>query len=323
MTAGRRVLVVGAGIAGLACARALSVAGVHVKVLDKGRSPGGRSTSRREGDRTFDHGAPGFDATTDAMRTEVSRWEAAGVVRPWSPPGETPSWVAAPTMGALAAYLADGIDVALGHAVTRVGRRGDVWSLTTDDGAVHESDVLVLAVPAPQCASLLANTPEAREAATLAAGTPFEPCWAAMVTLRTDAPAPFVTFRAADGAVAWAACEDTKPGRTATPAEERWTVHASTAWTHAHLEEAREDVADHLGAAWLATLEAVSPRGATIASARAHRWRYARPARAGDGEPSRGFADGTLVLCGDWLARPDIEGAWTSGSSAAMRIAPR
>jgi len=40
------VVVVGAGIAGLACARALTAAGYPVRVLDRGRRPGGRMSSR-------------------------------------------------------------------------------------------------------------------------------------------------------------------------------------------------------------------------------------------------------------------------------------
>ena len=43
----RRVAVIGAGLAGLACATALARAGHAVTVLDKGRGPGGRMSARR------------------------------------------------------------------------------------------------------------------------------------------------------------------------------------------------------------------------------------------------------------------------------------
>jgi renalase len=39
-------IVIGAGIAGLACARALATAGVPVRVLERGSRPSGRLASR-------------------------------------------------------------------------------------------------------------------------------------------------------------------------------------------------------------------------------------------------------------------------------------
>jgi ribulose 1,5-bisphosphate synthetase/thiazole synthase len=49
-TATLDVVVVGAGIAGLTAARALASAGSEVLVLDKGRGPGGRASTRCAGE---------------------------------------------------------------------------------------------------------------------------------------------------------------------------------------------------------------------------------------------------------------------------------
>ena len=51
-----QIAIIGAGIAGLACARKLAQAGVHAVVFDKGRGIGGRVATRRAGDLRFDHG---------------------------------------------------------------------------------------------------------------------------------------------------------------------------------------------------------------------------------------------------------------------------
>ena len=51
------VVIIGAGMAGLACARHLADAGLAVVLLDKGRGVGGRVATRRVGDMQFDHGA--------------------------------------------------------------------------------------------------------------------------------------------------------------------------------------------------------------------------------------------------------------------------
>ena len=51
------VLIVGAGMSGMAAASDLVRAGRKVLVVDKGRGIGGRMATRRVGDAVFDHGA--------------------------------------------------------------------------------------------------------------------------------------------------------------------------------------------------------------------------------------------------------------------------
>ena len=63
------IAVIGAGVAGAVCARALQQAGHRVQVFDKARGPGGRLATRRLewtredgsiGRARLDHGALGF-----------------------------------------------------------------------------------------------------------------------------------------------------------------------------------------------------------------------------------------------------------------------
>ena len=54
----RSAAVVGAGIAGLACARVLAEAGLEVRVFDKARGAGGRASTRRETGFSFDPRRP-------------------------------------------------------------------------------------------------------------------------------------------------------------------------------------------------------------------------------------------------------------------------
>ena len=51
------VLIVGAGMAGLAAATALQRTGYTVRTIDKGRAVGGRLASRSIHEATFDYGA--------------------------------------------------------------------------------------------------------------------------------------------------------------------------------------------------------------------------------------------------------------------------
>lgn len=64
------VVVIGAGMSGIACARALQSAGIHVRVIDKGRGIGGRVATRRAEVAgtpiSFDHGAQYLDQSEAA-----------------------------------------------------------------------------------------------------------------------------------------------------------------------------------------------------------------------------------------------------------------
>jgi hypothetical protein len=56
----RRIAVVGAGIAGIACARTLAQAGHQVTVFEKSRGAGGRMSTRDTEFGSFDHGTQYF-----------------------------------------------------------------------------------------------------------------------------------------------------------------------------------------------------------------------------------------------------------------------
>ncbi len=67
------VVVVGAGLAGLACARALTDAGVPVRILERGRVVGGRLASRRLDGRPADIGAAYFTVDDPAFAAVVGQ----------------------------------------------------------------------------------------------------------------------------------------------------------------------------------------------------------------------------------------------------------
>src|SRR4051812_49983885 len=76
------VVVIGAGISGTACARALRAAGVPVRVLDRGRRVGGRMALRRERiggvEHVVDIGASYFTVSDPAYAALADDWRFAG-----------------------------------------------------------------------------------------------------------------------------------------------------------------------------------------------------------------------------------------------------
>ncbi|MGB0678902.1 MAG: NAD(P)-binding protein, partial [Polyangiales bacterium] len=71
-----RVAVIGAGVAGLRCARVLSDAGIAVRLFDKGWRVGGRLATRRIEGLGFDHGAQFIRGRTPALAGGIAKSSA-------------------------------------------------------------------------------------------------------------------------------------------------------------------------------------------------------------------------------------------------------
>jgi len=308
------VAVIGAGVAGLACARRLTERGVEVVVFDKGRRVGGRLSTRREDGRQFDHGAqyltasePGFEAWLRGLRDleAAAEWELRvldgdGLVRAMR------RTVGFGSNRAIAEAMARGLDVRQRVQVMPFGR--DRPLMDAEGNLLGDFEAVVVTAPLVQARELLVAYPAI---VNQLAGAGHRPCWALMVELDAPIDGGFDAVRG-HGAVAWAAREASKPGRVA---GERWVIHATAEWTEAHLEEPGPVVADAL---LDALADAVGPLPPVVFR-RAHRWRYARVDRP-VGQPCLYDAEARIAVAGDGLLGPRVEAAWTSGCAAASAI---
>jgi len=299
------IVIIGSGIAGLACARRLAEAGLSPLVLDKGRGIGGRVATRRVGDLQFDHGAQFVNAHGDGFAAaliglSVGRWQDGT--------GRTHS-VGVPGMSAIPKALGAGLDIRQGVQVTRVQQDGDGWVLHVEGDTLNCAHV-VMTVPAPQVAGLLGD---GHPLVANLASVRLAPCLTLMAAVM--APAPFITRQDKDDPLSWIAQDSSKSGRPQGLGA-LWVAQAGEAFSAAHLEKSAEEIAalmlpllcDRLG---------VTPDRVTYAAA--HRWRYARVTQA-LGQPFVRSADGTLYLGGDWCIGPRVEAAWTSGTAIADAI---
>jgi predicted NAD/FAD-dependent oxidoreductase len=260
-----RVGIVGAGIAGLACAEGLRDRGHQVVVFDKGRGPGGRMSTRRfdtsQGEAHFDHGAQYFTVRDPAFKAQVSTWAAAGVVAPWTAAGSD-AYVAVPAMNSVVRELAGRHDVHWSTLVSGVERQDGGLVLRVGAVEVRDVDLVVIAVPAEQAAALLADT--APDLAALAGAAVSEPCWTVMAAFSEPVAAERNCWAGSgDGVLGWAARNNAKPGRTG---PESWVVQATPAWSRRHIDADPDAVTADLVAALSTTLGVALPASIGVAA---------------------------------------------------------
>jgi predicted NAD/FAD-dependent oxidoreductase len=312
------IAVIGAGVAGLTLASGLAAADRPVVVFDKGRGVGGRTSTRRVDDLTFDHGAGRFGARDPDFEAALRAWVDAGVVAPWSPRlvegpiEQREDWVGVPRMSALARFLATDLDVRTGCEVARVEPTPDGWRLVAlDDAELGTFEKLVVTAPAPQGARLLASVSEFAARLDAVGGIP---CWSVMLAFERAVPVEAdLIWPTPERAIALAMRDSAKTGRAS---GERWVLQAHQAWSRTHLEDQRDAVAPALLAAFGELLADGLPEPTFAA---AHRWRYAFPARP-LGEPCLWDAQRRVGACGDFCLGGDVESAWLSGRALADRL---
>lgn len=345
--------VVGAGMAGVACARTLLQAGHRVTVFEKSRGFGGRMATRRTEFGGFDHGAQYF--TVRDHRFARALLTAQPMVRPWSvstvrvldefghvlasaPPPTEPHFVAVPGMSGLVHHWAQplahpelhGLPLARTltetrvHHIERDALHPEQWQLRADDAdggqlVIGGFDRVLLALPHLQAHDLLLSSGLAADLRQALTAVQVAPCWTLMVAY-PNAMQPGLSTLGPQ----WNAARSThhriswlarENSKPGRDRIERWTVQASPAWSYKHLEDDAERVKGKLlkGFAEITGIRATPPHAVV------HRWRYAQTqtplGRSHLFDPALGIG-----LCGDWCLGHRVEDAFVSGLELALSV---
>lgn len=324
--------IIGAGLAGLSAGLVLTGRGVSVTILDKGRGPGGRLSTRRADGWRFDHGGQYLTVRDARLRTFMDRLVADGHAAQWEghvvrlnadgglEPHKMERFVGVPGMnGIIQGLIACLPEAARPRFNTRaasiMGAPGKWYLRTEDGGTAGPFASVIIAVPAPQAVDLL--FPVAPSLAGRAGQAVMAPCWALMLGFdRATLPGWDAAFIAGAGGedrpLSWIAHDGSKPGRNGGAS---FVAHAAPDWSIRHLEDAADTVATSL----LPAFRAATGINADPALISAHRWRYALPTRP----LSDGYLwDGSLGIgaCGDWCLEARAEAAFISAAMLAAAM---
>lgn len=238
---------IGAGLAGLSCARTLRRAGFFVEVFEQDRIIGGRIATTRLGTETFDHGAQYLTARSKGFKSYLEEVAALGYASRWNPRaslnGEEgggqmlPWYVGTPGMASIVRPLAESVRIHTNRKVHTIDRHDKGWHVWfEDETSVGPFHAVAVAVPAPQARLLLGRLDDIAQQLSRVR---MQPCWALMVRLEDKILPDQDVFSDMSEVVRWIARNNTKPGRAGRG--ESIVIHASPSWSR-ETEDAEPDV---------------------------------------------------------------------------------
>lgn len=313
------VVVVGAGIAGIACAREVRAAGLDVTVLDRGRVVGGRMARWTRDGRAVDIGAAYFTVRTPEFESVAESWARRGLAHPWTDTfvvagadgshRETTGpvrWAAEAGLRSLVADLAHGLDLRLAHEVSSVSM-GSNGRVLVDGQPVRG---LVLAMPDPQAGDVLG---EGLEYLADALDEQWQPVVSVGVRFAER------TWQGIDGVFV-----HDSPVSLVVDDGRRRGDGAPVLVVHSTHETARRHLDDPSAVVPIALSEVrrlLGDLGEPV-WAEAKRWGAAEPRRLR--EQTFLLGEAAVAVCGDgWSSRPRVEAAWLSGRDAGRALADR
>jgi hypothetical protein len=164
-------IVIGAGIAGLECARRLQRAGQRLVVLERTPRVGGRCATRRFESQPVDMGPMFFQGGDPAFLGALGEVAGVTVLEGWPErvqgalDGAGRRFAFAEGLSAFPRHLAAGLSVRLQTTVTRVRPLDPGFEVTAGDGTAFLGRNLVLALALEETRALLATFPASPELA--------------------------------------------------------------------------------------------------------------------------------------------------------------
>ncbi|WBB70923.1 FAD-dependent oxidoreductase [Micromonospora sp. WMMD812] len=310
------MVVVGAGITGVACAAELARAGVPVRIRERAHVPGGRMASKRFDGRPADTGAAYFTVSDPDFAAVVEGWRAVGLVREWTDTfvaygrdgrrevAGPMRWAAPRGLRSLVEHLARDLPVAVDRLV-----------LMVEPGPAVDGDAcaaVALAMPGPQAALLL---DPALAAATLAAQAQrWSPSLAGVLRFPSRCWADFRGAFVNDHPLLATVCDDGDRRGDGAPV---LVAHTTPEFAAGHLAQPT--------GAGPAIEEAVRDLLALPEPAEhvhVHRWTYAKPVTVPADAMYHLDADG-IGLAGDAYGAPRVQTAWRSGRDLGRALVER
>ena len=307
------MVIIGAGIAGLAAGRLARKAGLSVLVVDKGQRLGGRVATRRHDNFVFNHGAQYVTAKTPDFIGVLRSAEQAGKIAEWQIRDKKRVYVGMPMMRSLPMFLASGLDIYQQLHITKIRRDRDLINCFDADAQVITARQVICTAPAPQTTELLAD--DFPDLAATASTVRYAPCITVMLGLKKYNLLPHVPVCEPQHNIGWAMLENLRPG--ASQNRPALTIQADPDWSAANINEAPTQLIVKLKAKYQ---QATGGTIGEVVHADVHRWLFAKTITTAASDSN--ISQNNVAIAGDWLEGARVENAFTSGQRAFNALQP-
>lgn len=321
----QKIAIIGAGISGIILAQELNKF-YDVEIFEKSRGVGGRISTRRDGDFTFDHGAQTFCIRTKIFADFLAPLIKASIVAPWqgrcvtiSQSGKiTPRilkeehFTANPTMNNLCKHLAQGLDIKTSTQVATISKNQNKWHLQDDKNSnLGEFDFLISTAPPVQTLKLLENflsSPNLIESALM------HPCFALMIGFNKKINLDWIFAKVENSPIKLISVNSSKAGRSHDLST--FVIHSKSNWATKNIARNIAEIQQEL-LAQFEKLTKINCKDATYIQT--HLWRYAL-VKSSSGKKI--FCDFNLNLAatGDWSCGSRIEDVFLSAKNLSKKI---
>ena len=123
------LLIIGAGIAGLAAGRMAQQAGLKVMLIDKARRVGGRISTRHTDGFVFNHGAQFATSNSSDFKDILRAAITAGTATNWQIEDKKTVVIGTPMMRALPMFLAENLPIQQNRRIASIIRKKTIFNL--------------------------------------------------------------------------------------------------------------------------------------------------------------------------------------------------
>lgn len=326
------IVIIGAGIAGLACGDWLRKRGIKTQILEKSAGVAGRVATRRAQGTWLDHGLTYLQTGTDPRYSAfVKELLDCHVIQFWTESRfflsvhglanqleDRPLFASPNGLNTIGKYLAQNQHINYKTKVTEIKIKDDRWQILTDQGEFR-ADILVMTPPAPQTKELLmAGLSDYPQIITPLEHIKFSSTMSLLAGYHNSRSVP------SDWEVI--ECRDSKvlqhlffnSTKQNNPSCASLVLHSTAEFAEEYLEAV--DLAP-IGEMMLEELgHLLIPQLTRPDWWQVHRWRYSRVCQSLEMDSLASYRPLPLFFAGDWLAGGGVESAFLSGIRAAEEI---
>ncbi|MGB3401864.1 MAG: FAD-dependent oxidoreductase [Microcoleaceae cyanobacterium] len=341
------VAIIGAGIAGLTCAKALQKAGYRVVILEKSRGVGGRVATRRMDDYRLDHGARYLEPIGDNVQNLIQVMQQQNILNLWTKTlyecqenqlkpalNQSPKYIATGGMNTVGQFLAEGLETWFNRRVINLNiTQNKTWHLSLeqthksakDKPLEVEAKLVVVAIPAPQALMLLEPLENQLSSNFInpIRSIEYDACITVMAGYSDEQNSAFlnreIDWKAVifpdDNILDWVGLESSKRDNSQLPTV---VIQSTANFAKTYLDTVDlEPIGQQLIQSAATQL---MPKLNQFEWMKVHRWRYAFCRQSLSEFYLKTSTPLPLVCIGDWCGGEQIDGALASGKAATSWI---